>query len=84
LEREVRDFEPPIALNGGEDGLDFHRKIIFESPDYLQGEGWLLLEVGQGQAEEVSGIVERAGRFHPVERIQDLSGIERVVRARKK
>ena len=84
LEREVRDFEPPIALNGGEDGLDFHRKIIFESPNYLRMEGWLLLEVGQGQAEEVSGMMEKNREFISSERIRDLSGIERVVRAQKK
>lgn len=84
LEREVRDFEPLMALNGGEDGLDFHRKIICESPDYLRGDGWLLLEVGQGQAEEVSGVFEQDGRYHPAERIRDLSGIERVIKARKK
>ena len=84
LAREVKDFEPTLALDGGEDGFDFHRRIIFESPGYLQREGWLFLEVGQGQAEGVSGIMERAGRFHPVERSRDLSGIERVVRAQKK
>ena len=36
LDREVKDFEPTIALNGGEDGFDFHRKIIFEGPTYLR------------------------------------------------
>ncbi|RPJ11358.1 MAG: peptide chain release factor N(5)-glutamine methyltransferase, partial [Deltaproteobacteria bacterium] len=58
LDREVKDFEPTLALDGGEDGLDFHRKILFESPMYLRQGGWLLLEVGQGQAEAVCGIME--------------------------
>ena len=84
LDREVKDFEPIVALDGGEDGLDFHRKIISESPRYLRGRGWLLLEVGQGQAEAVSSILEASGNFGLIERIRDLSGIERVVRARKK
>jgi release factor glutamine methyltransferase len=84
LAREVKDFEPIIALDGGEDGLDFHRKIISRCPKYLRRGGWLLLEVGQGQAGEVSEMLEKTGRFSPIERIQDLSGIERVVKAQKK
>ena len=84
LAREVKDFEPIIALDGGEDGFDFHRKIISRCPKYLRRGGWLLLEVGQGQAGEVSEMLEKTGRFSPIERIQDLSGIERVVKAQKK
>ena len=84
LEREVKDFEPTLALDGGEDGLGFHRKIVSESPGYLRKGGWLLLEVGQGQADAVSGIVETGGKFDSIDKIRDLSGIERVVRARKR
>jgi release factor glutamine methyltransferase len=84
LAREVKDFEPIVALDGGEDGFDFHRKIISRCPKYLRRGGWLLLEVGQGQAREVSEMLEKTGRFGPIERIQDLSGIERVLKAQKK
>jgi len=84
LAREVKDFEPIVALDGGEDGFDFHRKIISRCPKYLRRGGWLLLEVGQGQAGEVSEMLEKTGRFSPIERIQDLSGIERVLKAQKK
>lgn len=84
LAKEVKDFEPIIALDGGEDGFDFHRKIISQCPKYLRRGGWLVLEVGQGQAGEVSEMLKRTGRFNPIERIQDLSGIERVVKAQKK
>jgi release factor glutamine methyltransferase len=84
LAREVKDFEPAFALDGGEDGFVFHREIISQSPKYLRRGGWLLLEVGQGQARGVSEMMEGDGSFDTVGRIQDLSGIERVVKGRKK
>ncbi len=84
LAREVKDFEPALALDGGEDGFVFHREIISQSPNYLRRGGWLLLEVGQGQARGVSEMMERDGTFDSVGRIRDLSGIERVVKGRKK
>jgi len=84
LEREVKEFEPAVALDGGEDGLDFHRRIVFGSPQYLRPGGWLVLEVGQSQAGEVCGMMERTDSFDSLERIRDLSGIERVVRGRRK
>ena len=84
LAREVRDYEPIIALNGGEDGLAFYRNIISQAPSYLKKGGWLLLEVGQGQGEKVSRLIEKREDFLKPERLQDLSGIERVVKAQKK
>ena len=65
LAREVRK-EPRIALDGGEDGLDFYRSIISQAPSYLQRGGWLLLEMGQGQGPEVFSTDRREGRlFRP-------------------
>jgi len=84
LAREVKNFEPALALDGGEDGFDFHRAIISQSPKYLRRGGWLLLEVGQGQTRGVSEMMEKMEIFYPSEGIQDLSGIERVVKAQKK
>jgi len=84
LAREVKNFEPALALDGGEDGFDFHRAIISQSPKYLRRGGWLLLEVGQGQTRGVSEMMEKMKIFYPSEGIQDLSGIERVVKAQKK
>ena len=63
LAREVRDYEPIIALNGGEDGLTFYRNIISQAPFYLKKGGWLLLEVGQAQGEKVSELIEKKGDF---------------------
>jgi release factor glutamine methyltransferase len=83
LAKEVRDYEPVIALNGGEDGLDFYRKIVSQAPFYLKKGGWLLLEVGQDQGEKVSELIEKRGDFLAPQRLQDLSGIERVLKAQK-
>ncbi len=84
LAREVRDYEPVLALNGGEDGLTFYRDIISQAPSYLKKGGWLLLEVGQGQGEKVSELIEKKGDFLAPQRFPDLSGIERVVKAQRK
>jgi release factor glutamine methyltransferase len=84
LAREIKDHEPLVALDGGADGMDFHQSIISQAPSYLQEGGWLLLEVGENQGEEVSDLIERGGFFSRPERIKDLSGIDRVVKAQKK
>ena len=84
LAKEVKDYEPIIALNGGEDGLTFYRNIISQAPFYLKKGGWLLLEVGQAQGERVSELIEKRGDFLTPQRLQDLSGIERVVKAQRR
>ncbi len=81
LAREVRDYEPTVALQGGKDGLEFYRRMIPHLPSYLVRGGWLLLEVGNTQAERISEMIERVGSFGKPERVKDLSGIERVVKA---
>jgi len=83
LAKEVRDYEPIIALDGGEDGLDFYRRIISQAPFYLREGGWLLLEVGQGQSPIISELMEEGSNFLNLECVPDLSGIERVVKAQK-
>ncbi len=84
LAKEVKDHEPTIALNGGKDGLAFYRRIIPEAPGYLREGGWLLLEVALGQDSDVSDLIEEEGSFFKPECIPDLSGIGRVVKARRK
>jgi release factor glutamine methyltransferase len=79
LQPEVRDFEPTGALDGGPDGLDFYRRIIPAAPDYLNPGGWLLFEVGIGQAEQVLGLFGETGRFGELFTAKDPGGIERVV-----
>ena len=80
---EVRDHEPRIALDGGEDGLSFYRRLIPEAADWLRGEGWLLVEIGAGQAEAVTEMVRATGRYGEPEIVKDYAGIERVTLARK-
>lgn len=84
LARDVKDYEPIIALDGGEEGMEFHRKIVSQASFYLRRGGWLLLEVGQGQGEKVSKMIEEEGYFNRPERLKDLSGLERVVRAQRR
>lgn len=80
---EIRDHEPMDSLYGGADGLDFYRAIIPDAPLLLNEDGWLILEVGMGQADLISGMIKETGNYTRVVMIQDLSGINRVVKAQK-
>ena len=76
---EVRDFEPTEALDGQEDGLYFYRKIVAGSVEYLKEGGWLLLEIGCEQAAAVTQMMSQFG-FKEIAVLQDLAGLDRVVR----
>ncbi len=78
LQREVKDFEPRLALDGGADGLDFYRRIAKGFSAHLAPGGFLLLECGMGQAENLVALFEGAGGTCAV--YQDLAGIERMVK----
>lgn len=82
LEDEVRRFDPALALDGGEDGLDFYRRLIGASRDYLSPGGWLLLEIGHDQREAVLRMMEKAG-YKELQAVSDLAGHDRVVMGRK-
>lgn len=82
LPRDIKDFEPTQAFQAGEDGLDLIRPLIRQAPLYIKARGWLLLEVGDGQAVKVKGLMQQSGAYDRVESIKDFNGIERVVRAR--
>lgn len=73
---EVSDFEPRIALDGGEDGLAAYKTIIFAAPDFLVNTGALALELGFGQAARVS-LLLRAQSFTDIGLQKDLAGFER-------
>ena len=81
LQREVKDFEPLSALDGGEDGYDFYRRLADEAPAHLAPGGILLAECGQGQAEEVCRLFSS---FAETEVRRDLEGVERIVKAVKR
>ncbi|ACH40700.1 peptide chain release factor methyltransferase [Citrifermentans bemidjiense Bem] len=82
LQQEVRDFEPAGALDGGGDGLDFYRRITADAPAYLNPGGWLLFEVGAGQAGEVLELLNSGGFSNERFSQTDPAGIERVVGGR--
>lgn len=78
LMEEVKDHEPVTALDGGEDGLYFYRRIIKEAPSYLCPGGMLFFEIGAEQAQAVSSLMKEAG-FYEVTVCKDLAGLDRVV-----
>ena len=78
LESQVKDFEPYTALEGGEDGLDFYRKITEQAKLYLKENGVLAYEVGHDQSEDVSKLMEING-YTNIYTKKDLQGIDRVV-----
>jgi len=81
---DVADFEPQNALDGGDDGLDFYRKIIPGSLNYLKKGGLIVLEIGETQAQAITSLFYSEGKYEEINVIQDYSGYDRVVSARKK
>ncbi len=82
LEPEVRQHEPRLALDGGEDGLVAIATLVTQAPTYIVSGGFWLVEVMQGQAITVAEHLAAAGRYRQIERHRDLAGIERFVSAR--
>jgi release factor glutamine methyltransferase len=80
LQREVRDYEPSLALYGGLDGLCIYQRLIPEALRVLKPGGTLALEIGAGQSESVAGF---AAAWHDLELISDLAGIPRVMICRR-
>lgn len=78
LAPEVRDHEPMMALDGGEDGLSFYRRIIPEAVRHLVTGGYLFLEIGYDQAKSVATLMRDAG-YYDVRTIKDYGGNDRIV-----
>ena len=78
LHTQVKDYEPYNALEGGEDGLDFYRKITAQSKKYIKENGILAYEVGHDQAKDVAEIMVNNG-YTNIYTKKDLQGIDRVV-----
>jgi release factor glutamine methyltransferase len=83
LQKEVL-MEPRIALDGGEDGLDFYRRIIDTAPGYLNDGGYIVMELGYGQAPLIKKIIESRQGFKFLEVKEDQYVIERIVVAKWK
>ncbi len=78
LQQEVSGYEPPEALDGGRDGLDFYRRILKAAPKHLRDGGYIVLELGLGQGIAVGEIAVECG-LSVVRVLNDLSDIERVM-----
>tara|TARA_B100000886_G_scaffold87753_1_gene57711 strand:- start:147 stop:1016 length:870 start_codon:yes stop_codon:yes gene_type:complete len=83
LPKEVKNFEPKIALLGGDDGLKHIRKIIQKAPLFLKEKGWLILENHFDQGEQVKQLLLR-NKFTSIQIVNDLSGIGRFTIGRYK
>ena len=78
LEPEVRDHDPHLALDGGEDGLDYYRSLAENLLPCLSAEGRLMMEIGEGQASGVADIIGCSGG-KVLEILPDLNNVERIV-----
>ncbi len=82
LTPSIREYEDPVALLAGPDGLSVVRRIVDEAPAHLKPGGLLALELGLGQYEAVSEMLRAAG-FVEIGCIRDLAGIQRIITARR-
>jgi release factor glutamine methyltransferase len=80
LQREVRDWEPPVALFGGETGFEVYGRIVAEAPRVLRAGGWLVMELGFGSVEHVEALLSD---WKSVVIQPDLAGIPRVIAAQR-
>ena len=80
LEPEVKDREPRMALDGGQDGLDFYRRILTEAWKHLYISGSVMLEIGYDQGDAVRQLMEECG-YHDIRIIKDYAGNDRVAAA---
>lgn len=78
LDKQVQN-EPHIALNGGEDGLDFYKILINEAHKYLKKDGKIFLEIGYDQKQEVESLAKQSKHYKKIETIKDLSQNDRVI-----
>lgn len=77
LQREVRDYEPHTALDGGGSGLEFYQSIISKAPEFLKPSGFLAFEIGWDQGQAVSELMKKS--FRDLQLRKDYGGMDRVV-----
>jgi release factor glutamine methyltransferase len=80
LQREVRDYEPEVALYGGDDGLEIYRRLVPEADRLLAPGGWLVMEIGYALGDAVSDMLDA---WKNVEIRSDLAGLPRVILAQR-
>ena len=84
LQAEVSQYEPPLALAGGPDGLAFHRRLLREAPPFLESGGLLVVEVGEGQAETVAHMAAGLDAYRDIQILKDQIGLPRAVRLERR
>ena len=82
LSKEVKN-EPHLALDGGKDGLDFYKEIINNGYKYLNENGYILMEIGEDQKEEIINLIKQNTNYSYIETYKDLAGNDRVIQIRK-
>lgn len=82
LDEEVKNFDPHLSLDGGENGLDFYQIIANDAPEYLKKNGVLILEIGEGQASAVKKLLST--NFKNIKILKDYNNIQRIVIATTK
>ena len=83
LPDDVKDYEPIYALDGGDDGIIFYEKITEFAQNKLKSGGILAYEIGYDQAESVKKIINETNSFNEIKLTKDLSGLDRVIIAKK-
>jgi len=83
LPDDVKNYEPEYALDGGDDGLIFYRKITSIAESNLKEDGLLFFEIGFDQGKDVCDILNKSGKFKNIKIIKDLAGLDRIVTAVK-
>lgn len=83
LDKNVRECDPILALDGGEDGLDFYRAIVSQAKNRLKAKGQIFFEIGKGQAAAVRKLLRENG-FEEIKTTKDYNKIERIVSGRVK
>lgn len=83
LDKEVQN-EPILALDGGEDGLKIYRRIINEAYKFLENDGYLCLEIGYDQKDEVIKLIEQTSEYKDIYSKKDLASNDRIVICKKK
>jgi release factor glutamine methyltransferase len=78
LQDEIKKYEPLWALDGGEDGLNYYRRIIPQSKEYLKNRGILVFEMGFDQGRKIKELMEK-GNFRNINILKDLQGLDRVI-----
>ncbi|MEW6211814.1 MAG: peptide chain release factor N(5)-glutamine methyltransferase, partial [Acidobacteriota bacterium] len=81
-QREVRDWEPELALFGGEEGLDFYRRLLNEARPFVKSGGWMVCEIGYSQLDAIREMID-TDEWSLVEVTNDLQGIPRTLTIRK-